>query len=102
MSWKDKGAPIATDRPVGRFGHWWGSKRSRWNLHLRCPATTQEKRFWDAEFGRMKRSPRRIPGSHDDLVRSDYVHRNWKRHRSTQWQADVTKNSFHTLDSLEN
>jgi hypothetical protein len=55
--------------------------------------TTQERRlnaFYDAEAGeprpRSARSGRNLPDYRDDLRRSDYGDRNWKRYRKHQWK----------------
>ena len=76
MAWKDKGRPP----DVGRW--WTGGKWGRYGFH-RHPRTTQERRFWDDELGRKKRSPRHLPQLYDDLIRT--VQKSWKEHRRTQY-----------------
>lgn len=63
-----------------------GRKWSRYSNLLRAMRTSQEKRFWDDEFGRLKRSPHRLPEYRDDYIRSDWKHHSWKRHRQHQWK----------------
>jgi hypothetical protein len=85
MSWRDK------NQPVDLNDHWFGQTwfggvrhRGRW---LRRPRTTQERRAWDPEFGRAKRSPCRLPQAWDDILIQSQESRSWKRHRSTQYKA---------------
>jgi hypothetical protein len=51
---------------------------------LRHPRTTQERREWSPEFGRAKRSRKRLVEAWDDIVTSEQ--RSWKEHRRTQWR----------------
>lgn len=54
---------------------------------LRAMRTTQERRLWDAEYGRDRRAPHRLPNAWWDYLRSDWRHRTWKRHRRSQWKS---------------
>lgn len=58
----------------------------------RAIQTTQERRAnqggqWLKEFGDYKIKIRRtnLPNSWDDIMRTDWRHRTWKRHRLTQY-----------------
>ena len=65
---------------------------------LRRPRTTQERRDYFRhedemrEYGfriRGRRKPRALPNAWDDICRSDiFNHKNWKRHRRTQYKVD--------------
>lgn len=46
--------------------------------------TTQERRMWTAEFGRMARSLRRLPDYYHEMWA--FPERSWKRHRGTQYK----------------
>lgn len=65
-------------------GRKWSWKR--YGCLFRAMRTTQECRHWDAEYGRDRRAPHRLPNAWCDYVRSDWRHRTWKRHRRTQWK----------------
>lgn len=83
MGWRDRGRPEGVaERP--RY-LWRGGKRAFGNFY-RPINTTQERRHFDPEFGRTKRSLRRLPTRWDDIPRGDYRHRSWKRHRATQYR----------------
>jgi hypothetical protein len=89
MSWKDKGMPvaygykgIATDE-YGWWRRWCGGRHSPYGF-WRHPKTTQERRLWDDEYGRTRRSPRRLPNAYDDVCRC--FQRSWKEHRRTQYK----------------
>ena len=60
-----------------------GAKRVRYRW-FRDIRTTQELRHWDAQYGRIARSPGHLPTSWDDLPRQ--VERCWKRHRASQFR----------------
>jgi len=67
---------------------WPGTKRwYRYGCYLlRHPKTTQERRSYDKEYGRKRRSPSRLPHTWDDIPRRDRDDRSWKRHRKTQYK----------------
>lgn len=54
---------------------------------FRRPRTQQERRSWDAEFGRPGRAPRRLPTLWEDTYKSNLGDRCWKRYRATQYRA---------------
>lgn len=71
----------------GAYGvQWPGTKRRGACEWLRSPRTTQERRWYDQEFGRAKRNARRLVDSWDDIPRQDAGDRSWKRHRRTQYR----------------
>lgn len=81
--------------PIKPFNwHWWypwvpGSKRFRGFCNwYRRPKTTNEKRQWDKEYGRAKRSIRNLPGSWDDINRGALI--NWKKQskKKKQWMKN--------------
>lgn len=80
MGWREKNRPVAWgDRTV----RWCGAK-THGGSYYRRPRTTQERRFWDPEFGRASRSLRRLPEAWgDNWARPT---RSWKRHRPTQYK----------------
>lgn len=49
--------------------------------HMR---TTQERRLWDPEYGRAKRSRQRLVEAYDERIRRDQ--RTWKAFRKTRWK----------------
>ncbi len=77
MSWKDKGSPL--DCCV----HWRGGHYGGYRF-FRHPKTVQEKRLWDREYGRARRSPRQLIDAWEDITRQ--VQRSWKLHRRTQYK----------------
>ena len=94
MGWREKNRP---DNEVwlrvwsnhGRISYrmvnyWGGRKRKNGGMfvHIR---TTQERRMWDEEHGRTKRSPRRLPNYWDEKIR-DSQH-TWKKHRRHQYKV---------------
>jgi hypothetical protein len=76
MSWKDKGRPLGYD--------YWGGKHYSGYGFYRAPKTTQERRKWDDEYGRTRRSRQRLVNAWDDMIRC--VQRSWKVHRKTQYK----------------
>lgn len=76
-----------------------GTGRSSGYGFLRRPSTQSERRqaFLCSEEGepvpsiRPRRRAHLIPNAWDDDLRSDYGHRNWKRHRKTQWKPKHIK-----------
>ncbi len=87
MGWKEKNRPACPDGLLQPFLWWhWGGRKRHWGGYLRYPKTTQERRLWDEEYGRAKRSPHNLVNAWDDIGRSDATHRSWKRHRKTQWK----------------
>ncbi len=92
MGWREKnrpeghcylyGNPMDGYRVMGMWCGWnsGGSCRS-----FRCIRTTAEKRDWDREYGRAKRSPRQLPMYEDERLRC--VQRSWKKHRRHQYKV---------------
>lgn len=70
-----------------------GRKQNRcWYGHyFRAVRTTQERRFWDDEFGRIARAPHRLPQHWDDVPR--HIDRSWKSHRLTQYHPVLSDSS---------
>jgi len=60
-----------------------GRKRASLGI-FRQIRTTQERRRWDPELGRLKRSPHRLPNAWDEFIRRP--ERTWKRYRATQYR----------------
>jgi hypothetical protein len=96
MCWKTKGEPIRIyccyPRRDGTFAYWQGgfaggSKRGH-GRSLRRIRTTQERRLWDREYGRARRSPTNLPNLYDDDPPRN-VERCWKAQRQTQWRPVV-------------
>lgn len=58
----------------------------RWSRHgyMRHMRTTQERRHWDAEYGRASRNRKGLPDAYDDFLR--YPQRSWKEQRATQYR----------------
>ena len=54
---------------------------------LRHPKTTQERRANQDGYARKKRCLHHLPSAWDDIGRSDWRDRSWKRHRKTQYKV---------------
>jgi len=56
--------------------------------YFKKPKTTQEKKWSEAhpEYVRAKRNRKNLPDYWDDLTRSDYGDRSWKKFRKKQWK----------------
>lgn len=90
MGWREK------NRPEGVGGYWFGTvlrnlsfsghKRNYSGGFYRHPKTTQERRLYDEEYGRSRRSTSRLIDAWDDTPRSDWRERSWKKHRRHQWK----------------
>jgi hypothetical protein len=60
--------------------------------YYRVPKIMNEKRQWDNEYGRRKRSPRCLPDAWDDYQRSDIrTRKSWKKCRKVkkQWMKNI-------------
>lgn len=58
-----------------KFGNWY-----------KIPKVTNEKRQWDNNYGRIKRSPANLPDPYDDYPRADIYDRSWKKvKKRKQW-----------------
>jgi len=55
--------------------------------YFRHPHTTQERRFWDDEYGRRNRAPVRLPNYYDDVYPRSRRDRSWKRFRDTRYKV---------------
>lgn len=57
---------------------------NRFAQNFRRPKSTNEKRQWDPEYGRLKRSPSLLPDEYDDKYRSGS--KSWKsKKKQKQW-----------------
>lgn len=86
MGWREKGRPGTGLKKIWFDGCWRGWKRGPSAIY-RHPRTTQERRAWDPEYGRAKRSPWRLVNAWDDVPRDNWNTRSWKRYRSHQWRC---------------
>lgn len=73
-------------------------KHNNFNIHKlwRNPRTNNEnKQYFGSVYSensvqitvRGKRRPIYLPGSHEEIVRSNYKQRNWKAYRKNQWKG---------------
>ena len=91
MSWKDKGMPsegwgllyIGRGRSIPWL-RWCGGKHPTGGIFSH-PHTQQERRRWDDSYGRRRRSPRRLPDSYAERLRT--IQRSWKEHRDSQYKT---------------
>lgn len=66
--------------------------------YYRRPKTRNEKRatFASEDYYvevRAKRNNTNLPDSWDDINRSTWGHRSWKRHRKTRWKPERSMNN---------
>jgi hypothetical protein len=82
-------------REYGAYGvSWPGTKKWSGYRYFRHPRTTQERRKYDKQYGRKRRSPRNLPNTYDDLIRRDRDDKSWKRHRRTQYKMKIEDIDF--------
>ncbi len=73
-------------KDYGSYGVSWPGTKGAWRGLFRHPKTTQERRKYDKEYGRGRRSPKHLTHAWDDMPRRDIEDRSWKRHRKTQYK----------------
>jgi hypothetical protein len=78
VGWRER------NRPIGCANFFYFGRKHGHYRYYRHPHTTQERRLWDEEFGRNRRSPRCLPEAYDDIIRT--VQRSWKEHRRSQYK----------------
>ena len=62
------------------------NRKHHFGTYYKIPRVMNEKRQWDNEYGRRKRSPRCLPDPWDDYIRADIHDRSWKRiKKRKQW-----------------
>jgi len=91
MGWRERNRPADYTAIYGfhKNGVWVSMWRG-WHSGGSCRSfrpirTTAEKRDWDREYGRAKRSPRQLPMYEDERIRC--VQRSWKAQRRHQYKV---------------